>query len=76
MKPLPVAPMTYEDALMWDSIFERAGELVWSSFKAYRESDRRDAALMLQWVQLRRMSFVGQSPVTWDGVPISGQVFR
>lgn len=50
MKPLPVAPLTYEDLLIWARILKRTvdpgGE--GSVLDAWESADRRDAALMLK----------------------------
>lgn len=43
MKPLPVAPLTYEDSRIWDSV--DLGETELSDIS--RDADCRDAALML-----------------------------
>lgn len=82
VKPLPENHFAIED---WDVIIDvvlRCGRIVDGSMFGYwvmergKQSDRRDAALMLAWMQLRRMNFVGPSPICWDGIPVSGRVLR
>ncbi len=52
MKPLPVAPLTLEDMLIWEHCRWSMAGWPWTSLMTMSElSDRRDAKLMLyaQW---------------------------
>lgn len=50
MKPIPVAPLTREDDLIWWDLDEAVpGDRYDLVSEICRESDRRDAALMLAW---------------------------
>ena len=60
MKPLPPGHLTFEDMVAWQLVGLRTG---WLSLYRWRlvtlqaaESDRRDAALMLEWRQLRGLT--------------------
>jgi hypothetical protein len=49
MKPLPVAPLTQEDWLVWLHARHGFHGLPWLTLiDAYEDSDRRDAELMLE----------------------------
>jgi hypothetical protein len=78
MKRLAIAPATEEDEAIWWRVTRGTFPFnpVMCAALVNPDSDRRDAELMLQWVGLRGTSFVGPSPITWDGVPVSGRVIR
>lgn len=49
MKPLPTSHLTPEDCAAWLHVLRRTELPISWGFDAYLVSDRRDAALMLEW---------------------------
>ncbi len=88
MKPLPAAPLTLEDqAILWDWVEAVPGRRWDFTWEIWRESDRRDAALMLRvqtnrWAEIHDDGLVFDTlppwllPMTFDCGPVGGDIER